>query len=211
MKILITVFLLIVVSLTVKAQKLEGKWNGKMSGPNGDFELTFTFNVTGDSLSGNVSSQMGILPIENGKINGEKFSFDVDVNGMVINHDCVLVGDEIKMSVPFMDQAMEIILKKEESKINGKWVGNFSTPQGEMEITYQFIVNGNTLTGTDTSAIGNFELLNGVVEGNSFSFDIEMQGMKIGHECKYLEDDSIDMLVVVMGQESLVKLNRVEI
>ena len=208
MKILVTV-LLLVLSITATAQKLNGKWNGKMSGPNGDFELTFTFKVNGDSLGGNVSSQMGTLPIENGKVNGDKFSFDVNVNGMIINHNCLLDSNVVKMSVPMMDQTMDLILKKVESKINGKWLGNFSTPQGDMQITYEFIVNDEKLTGIDTSLIGKFDLLNGVVNGNEFSFDIDLQGMKIGHKCKYLDDDSIDMLVDIMDQETLVKLNRV--
>ena len=209
MKTIITVLLLLFISTT--AQNLDGKWKGTMNGPNGETELLFTFVTDGDSLTGTVSSPMGDLPIENAKLNGNEFSFDVNVNGMVINHDCILEGDEVKMSVPFMDQAMEIVLKKEESKINGTWVGNISSPQGDMQITYHFIVNGDTLTGTDTSPMGTIDLINGVVEDdNKFSFDIDLQGMKIGHKCTYLEDDTIDMIVEMMGQESLVKLNRVE-
>jgi hypothetical protein len=61
-----------------------------MSGPNGEIELNFTFNVNNDTLSGNATSEMGSLPIENGKVNGNKFSFDVEFNGHIIHHNGVL-------------------------------------------------------------------------------------------------------------------------
>ena len=87
----------------------------------------------------------------------------------------------------------------EESKINGEWLAKVQGPQGDMELTFTFKVAGNTLTGSDSSAMGSIPLTNGVVHGNEFSFDIEMQEMKISHKCKYLDDDSIDMKANIVG------------
>jgi hypothetical protein len=209
MKTKITVLLLLVFSLTCNAQNLDGKWKGKMSTPNGDIELVFTFQVNDDSLTGNVSSQMGTLPIENGKVDGYKLSFDVNVNGQAINHNGVLDGDTVKLSLPWGDQQMTLSRVKERSKINGKWVGNVNGPQGDMELTFTFNVNGDTLTGADSSSIGVIPLTNGVVIGNVFSFDIDLQGMKISHKCKYLTDDTISVIANVMDQEMNMKLTRV--
>ena len=75
---------------------------------------------------------MGSLPIENGKINGNELSFDVNVNGQVISHTGVLDGDTLKLSMPWGDQPMVLSRVKEESKINGKWVGKVEGPRGEM-------------------------------------------------------------------------------
>ena len=208
MKTYITVLLLLVLTLTSNAQNLDGSWKGKMSGPNGDMELIFTFKVNADTLNGNVTSEMGTLPIENGKINGNEFSFDVNVNGQVINHTGALDSDIVKLSFPWMEQPIELNRVKEESKINGKWIGVVSGPQGEMELTFTFNVGGDKLTGTDSSSIGVIELTNGVVNGNDFTFDIDLQGMKISHKCKYLNDDTIDVKADVMDQEVAMKLTR---
>ena len=208
MKTYITVLLLLVLTLTGNAQNLGGSWKGKMSGPNGDMELIFTFKVNADTLNGNVTSEMGTLPIENGKINGNEFSFDVNVNGQVINHTGALDSDIVKLSFPWMEQPIELNRVKEESKINGKWIGVVSGPQGEMELTFTFNVGGDKLTGTDSSSIGVIELTNGVVNGNDFTFDIDLQGMKISHKCKYLNDDTIDVKADVMDQEVAMKLTR---
>ena len=99
---------------------------------------------------------------------------------------------------------------KEESKINGAWLTKVPGPQGDMELTFTFKVDGNTLTGSDSSAMGSIPLINGIVHGYEFSFDIEMQGMKISHACKYLDDDSIEMKANVMEQDMIIKLKRVK-
>lgn len=209
MKTRISILLLLALCLSINAQNLDGKWKGKMSSPNGDFELTFTFKVNEASLSGDVESQMGTLPIENGKVNGNDFSFDVSVNGQAINHTGKLEGDIVKLTLSMMDQPMELNRVVEKSKIDGKWLGKSSSPQGDMEITFTFIVDGGKLTGKNSSAMGEIDLTNGVVNGNDFSFDVELQGMKIVHNCKYLADDTIDIKAVVMDQEMPMKLTRV--
>ena len=56
--------------------------------------------------------------------------------------------------------------------------------------------------------MGEIALTNGVVNGNEFSFDVDVQGMKISHKCKYLPDDTIDMKANVMDQEMDMKLKR---
>ena len=211
MKICITVLLLLALSLTSNAQNLDGGWKGKMSTPNGDMELIFTFKVNADTLSGNVTSEMGTLPIENGKVNGIKFSFDVNVNGQVISHTGVLDSDIVKLSLPWTEQPMELSRINKESKIDGKWIGMVSGPQGEMELTFTFKVEGDTLTGTDSSSIGVIDLTNGVVNGNDFSFDVDLNGMKISHNCKYLDNDTIDVVADVMDQKINMKLTRVNV
>jgi hypothetical protein len=210
MKTVISFLLLLIFSIAVNAQALDGSWKGKMITPNGDLDLVFTFKVNADSLNGNVASEMGTLPIENGKINGNKFSFDVNVNGQIFSHEGVLDGDTVKLSFPMMDQQMKLSRVIDESKINGKWVGKISGPQGEMELTFTFRVNGDTLTGTDSSSMGVIDLTNGNVKGNEFTFDVDLQGMIINHKCKYLDDDIIDVVADGMDQRMVMKLTRLD-
>jgi hypothetical protein len=96
------------------AQDINGKWKGQMQSPNGPMDLVFNFKATGDSLSGTVVSPMGELPINNGIIKGNTFSFQVNAGEMTINHQCTVMGDSISMKVPGMQEgeAMEMTLKR---------------------------------------------------------------------------------------------------
>jgi hypothetical protein len=83
------------------AADVTGSWTTQMQAQDGNtIELTFTFKQDGVSLTGSVSSAMGgdPLPISNGKVDGDKLTFDVSFNGITIHHDCTVNGDSIKMS-----------------------------------------------------------------------------------------------------------------
>lgn len=77
---------------------IDGKWKGKI----GDMELVFLFKVSGDTLTGTVQSPMGSVEIINGKVKGDNFTFDVDINGQIIRHICKKLDETISMKVPDM-------------------------------------------------------------------------------------------------------------
>jgi len=208
MKILVAVILLSVLSITSNAQKLDGNWKGEMVGPNGDMSLLFTFKVNADTLSGTVTSEIGSMQLENGKVKGNEFSFDINVNGQVMSNTGVLAGDTVKLSGQRMEKPMKLIRVKNDAKIDGKWIGKVSSPQGDFELTFTFKVDGNKLTGKNSSSMGEMDLTNGIVNGNDFSFDIDMQGMSLSHKCKYLDDDTIEVKVNVNDQDTVMKLTR---
>jgi hypothetical protein len=85
---------------TMRAADVTGTWSGEMKTPDGNsFQLTFTFKQDGDKLTGTVQGPQGDpIDISNGKVDGDKFSFDVSFNGMTIHHDCTVDGDEVKMT-----------------------------------------------------------------------------------------------------------------
>jgi hypothetical protein len=95
------------------ASNIDGKWMAKMSSPDGEMEMVFNFKVDGETLTGTVESPMGAINITNGKVNGDDFSFDVDVNGMSMHHVCKKSGDTITLKVAGFDgNDMEMILTK---------------------------------------------------------------------------------------------------
>lgn len=208
MKSKILFILLVVASLISNAQILDGKWKGNMMSPNGDFELVFTFNIISDSLCGDVTSSMGTLPIENGKVNGNEFSFDVNVNGQIINHIGLIDNNIVKLNIPMMNDPMILVQVEDKSKVQGVWLSKTTGPQGDMELTFTFEINDKILKGKNSSIMGETEITNGVINGNEFSFDVDLQGMIISHKCFYLDDDTIDMKALVMGQEMALKLTR---
>ncbi len=115
---LLAIFLTIGIGFC-NAAKIDGKWKTSM---NGQMELTFTFKVEGDKITGTVTSDMGILPVINGKVKGNDFTFDVDMEGSIIGHACKLDGEVIKMKVTMPegigagDPPGEMVLKRVEEK-----------------------------------------------------------------------------------------------
>lgn len=118
-KLFLLVLMVVAGIIVCNASKIDGKWKATMDGPNGSMELVFTFKADGDKLTGTTTSPMGEeIQISNGKVNGEEFSFDIDMGGNPVTHKCKLDGEVIKMKIE-MDGGMgegpgEITLKKVE-------------------------------------------------------------------------------------------------
>jgi hypothetical protein len=66
--------------------------------------------------------------------------------------------------------------------VNGKWVGNVETPNGPLELTYDFKVDGETLTGTVASAMGSLPLNKGKVAGDVLRYEVSLENAVITHE-----------------------------
>lgn len=103
MKKLFFTLLIALFAITVSdAEEIAGKWKTKMDSQMGSMELTFTFNVDGEKLTGSVNTgmgDMGDMKITNGKVTGNEFSFDVDMMGSPIKHKGKLDGEVIKLKV----------------------------------------------------------------------------------------------------------------
>lgn len=91
--------LLLIAGMTAYAQSdITGKWSTTISGQQGEMELTFNYKVDNGVLTGTIASQMGEIPLENGKIDGNKFSYDFTIQDMTISHKGEVVSkDELKV------------------------------------------------------------------------------------------------------------------
>lgn len=84
--------------------------------------------------------------------------------------------------------------------VDGKWSGNLETPNGPIQVAYDFKADGATLTGTTTGPDGNtINIKNGKIDGNKISFmisvdlggmplDINTTGVLAGEEIKLTMD-----------------------
>jgi hypothetical protein len=54
---------------------------------------------------------------------------------------------------------------------NGKWTADVTTQRGTQTLTFDFHVDGSTLTGKITTPRGDTEITNGKVSGDNISFD----------------------------------------
>lgn len=84
------------------AADVTGKWSGSISGRDGEsFAMTFQFMQDGTKLTGIVRGPQGDpIEIADGKVEGDKVSFTINVNGgqMVVHHEGVVKGDRIEMT-----------------------------------------------------------------------------------------------------------------
>ena len=102
------VMLIFSVTPVLAATNVTGNWTGSMNTQDGNsFTLTFSFKQDGQKLTGTVEGPQGQpMDIENGKVDGNKLSFDVSFNGMTITHEGTIDGNEIKMTTKSQDGQM---------------------------------------------------------------------------------------------------------
>lgn len=94
------------------AADVNGRWEGTVSGPNGDFQLTFNFKAEGAKLTGTVESPNGEIPIEDGKVEGDHISFKTHFDDNEINHEGTVSGDTIQLKVEGPWGTSEMTLKR---------------------------------------------------------------------------------------------------
>lgn len=89
-------------AVTAHAADVTGAWTAEMSmGDGNNMQMQFTFKQDGATVTGTVLGPQGdAVPISDGKVDGDKLSFKVSFNGMVISHDGTISadGDQIKLS-----------------------------------------------------------------------------------------------------------------
>jgi hypothetical protein len=94
MKYLLTALLLFGFIATKAQNPIDGNWKGSRETPNGTMEFNYTFKVQGDSLTGTIKSQYGQVTLENGKVDGKKFSYSLTFNDRTINFTGELLSDD---------------------------------------------------------------------------------------------------------------------
>ena len=109
-------------AVTAMAADVTGTWNATTQGQDGNgMQLTFNLKQDGATLTGTIVSPMGGDPIaiSNGKVDGDKVTFDVSFNGTTIHHEGTVSGDSIKLTTKSDGgdmPAMELTLKKAAAK-----------------------------------------------------------------------------------------------
>jgi len=96
--------LLALAGLASWAADVTGKWKAEMPGPGGATrEVTFTFKVDGDKLTGTMSTPRGEREISEGKVAGDEISFVMIMPGreggqVKVLYKGKVAGDEIKFT-----------------------------------------------------------------------------------------------------------------
>ncbi len=99
------------------AADVDGQWAGSVETPMGSIPVGFTFKADGATLTGTSLGLDGAqIPIKNGKVDGDKISFSVelDFGGMaiVLDYRGVVSPAEIKFTGDFMGMPFEFAVTK---------------------------------------------------------------------------------------------------
>ena len=213
----INMFVVLIFSMVVFAvsSEIDGKWKGKVTGPMGDMEIEFNLKADGSTLTGTVTGPRGEQSIQNGKIDGNNFSFDTDMGGNLVTRTGTVKGDILKVTMQQFGVEFELKRAVEKIDINGSWLGSMPMPDGgmggpgNMEMIFIFEVKNDTLTGSVKSPMGDMSISNGKIDGSEFYFDVDAGGMVIGHQCT-VEGDSIKMKIVGGPGDMGMTLKKVE-
>jgi hypothetical protein len=110
-KLLFVTTLLLVVAIAAFAADATGKWTYEQAGRNGgpSRQVTITLKQDGNTLTGSVpgmgrgGQEAPPIQITNGKVDGDKVSFDVvrefQGNTMTTKYEGTLSGDELKLKI----------------------------------------------------------------------------------------------------------------
>ncbi|HEX3836378.1 MAG TPA: hypothetical protein VHW25_05380 [Steroidobacteraceae bacterium] len=117
MKIRALAFILLLAAAPAFAADVDGKWTGSIDTPNGPVQVAYTLKANGATLTGSTTGPDGaLIALKNGKVNGDKISFSMDVNmgdaPTTFMYTGVVSATEIKLHTDFMGQAIDFSVKK---------------------------------------------------------------------------------------------------
>jgi hypothetical protein len=85
-------------------ENLNGKWTGLLKTDQGDeYPLLYNFKIDGDQLTGTAKTPKGDMAINDGKITGDTFTFNVIVAGMEVDHTGKFYGDSVGVDLRLGD------------------------------------------------------------------------------------------------------------
>jgi len=118
-KTLMTSALICLVTICLAAiANMSGKWMGSLKDPDGgDHPVHLVFKVDGDKLTGTAQADGDPLNIEEGKVNGNDFSFKVtNPQGTVIpvNGKYIAAGDSLSLDFEQNGGKFHLTLKRED-------------------------------------------------------------------------------------------------
>ncbi|KQN25196.1 hypothetical protein ASE86_02765 [Sphingomonas sp. Leaf33] len=81
---------------------IDGSWDTLVKSPMGDQKATLTITSSGDSFTGQYSGAMGNTEIKNGRVDGDKLSWSLDISvpmPMTLTAEATVDGDTLNGQV----------------------------------------------------------------------------------------------------------------
>jgi hypothetical protein len=110
---LLSVLLLLVSVTLAYAADLNGRWQGKFKTPDGnEIAIVYTFKVDGETLTGSLSTPNGDLPISDGKVKGDDFSFSLTFGDNSIPMKGKVKGETLEITSEGPNGEMVLVLTR---------------------------------------------------------------------------------------------------
>ena len=81
------------------AADIAGTWKGTMETPMGPMENTLVLAADGASLTGSVKTDFFEAKVEKGKLDGDKVSFEINIDFGKLVYEGTVAGDDLKLNV----------------------------------------------------------------------------------------------------------------
>ena len=88
---------LMLLTVVLYASKVEGKWEATIDTDNGPFSFTAEYVVKDGKITGTLSSDMGAVDIEPGKVTGDEFEYSFYLDYNKITHKGKVVEGKLKI------------------------------------------------------------------------------------------------------------------
>lgn len=92
---LISSIFLFVFAFACFAADVTGNWKGVVKIPNRTIDVTYKLKSEGEKLTGSAISSYGEIPILDGKINGNDFTFKLEIGDDIVEQQGKLYGDSM--------------------------------------------------------------------------------------------------------------------
>ena len=192
-----------------RAADFSGNWQGTIEANGEKVHLVYDLKAEGNKLIGTVEGPAGKLNLEDGKIDGDKISFQVTFGDIHIQHEGKLVDGKIKIISHMPQQGDHEYTVARVLDLNGKWKGDVKFPSDGQTRTlvYDLKVEGDKLTGSVTSPRGTIEMSDAKLSDDGFSFVTKRGDAEIKHDVK-LVDGKLSVAVHTNNGDTEYKLAR---
>jgi hypothetical protein len=103
---------ILLTALAAFAADVNGTWKGTMETPGGAMDISASLKADGNVLNGTMNFMGNDVKIEKGKIDGDKVSFEINMEFGPMAYAGTVSGDEMKLSISVMGNETFVVLKR---------------------------------------------------------------------------------------------------
>ncbi len=96
--------------------------------------------------------------------------------------------------------------------ISGKWKAVVESPMGDMDMTIEFIQDGNNITGSFASEMGDWDITDGILSGEELTFSISANIMGESMDMEFsgkVSNESLEGDISVQGETAKLKATKI--
>jgi len=95
------------------AEDINGKWRGMMDYNGRDVALSYEFKTEGSKVTGTAETPLGMVPIEEGKLEKDILTFKATLKGETATHIGKVSADSINLKINYQGLDYNLVLKRD--------------------------------------------------------------------------------------------------